>query len=705
MPISTIPNLPTRVPETEQILKSPQARARNRWLSTTMVNMTGRYLNSSSPNDGNTQLINQPASSSACFINYKLFYILLGSLVLAILFREQIFSTHIFENVGILDLVDISSSKPWVFVTASSPYALEKGCRDFKGIFLEGFIPTPSILLKLLQERERLQESTIICSPPPFNFRQFFRDPVSNNFQTVFYVENGLSAAFDDGFSNWTRAYGPNKDIEDLIDETCLQRRIKTRRKINCAINEIPVLRAGSFWARWNLEARALYLRILEVPNENVNAKERLEEMAHEAFLRQLVTHHLNEPSLYPSAVSPIPKHRLIDAGHCVIVSKNEDPNYNGPKATCLPTFLIIGAQKSGTDELAVWLNRNQYNRRMDGGVEVHFFDCVGRGLGSGRFSCDRKRSFLMKDHHSESREILTGNDTVKLKTDFSWNLVNKASPYLDDVWKNYLRLGHLNSKNFYRVTGRTLIYDKSPSYIDMADPRDVARLIPRGKFIILTRDPVPRLLSAYFQFCDNPELNHDDSPCTIEEFERLVLDLSKGRLDLVTEDKTLPRRLNFMRAAKHGEYINFIQEWTKYFWVDTDMLDKQFLIVDQHHFRFIPLAVLYAVESFTGNRGGFRHYPYQPKQKNGFWVLGDYSKATHPTHTKNMSPETEKLLREYYRPSILGLKRMIMDPTGPVTFGCGALDSFPPEYVSANPVFFDGKDRFQLPPWIKNFE
>ena len=46
----------------------------------------------------------------------------------------------------------------------------------------------------------------------------------------------------------------------------------------------------------------------------------------------------------------------------------------------CCVDVWVVGVQKASTDELAVWLNFNVYSRRLDGGVEIHYFDCVGRG-------------------------------------------------------------------------------------------------------------------------------------------------------------------------------------------------------------------------------------------------------------------------------------------------------------------------------------
>ena len=79
----------------------------------------------------------------------------------------------------------------------------------------------------------------------------------------------------------------------------------------------------------------------------------------------------------------PLPKFQ-VDAGSCwqdvtKPLQDYQKDSLTFPVGHCLPTFLVVGVQKGGTDELAVWLNFNVYQRRLDGGVELHFFDCVGR--------------------------------------------------------------------------------------------------------------------------------------------------------------------------------------------------------------------------------------------------------------------------------------------------------------------------------------
>jgi hypothetical protein len=173
----------------------------------------------------------------------------------------------------------------------------------------------------------------------------------------------------------------------------------------------------------------------------------------------------------------------------------------------------------------------------------------------------------------------------------------------------------------------KAVVFEKSPSYIDLADPRDVARLLPRAKMVFLTRDPVPRLLSAYFQYCEGSDqmVRPAGDNCTIEEFERLAMQLTNTDSAFVGHNE---RHFAFIRAAKYGKYEEFLSKWLHVFWTeDSSIRDKQFLCIDADHFRVHPKAVLYAIESFVGIHGS-RHFEYNPKMKDGYYVYGYTSKA-----------------------------------------------------------------------------
>jgi hypothetical protein len=125
----------------------------------------------------------------------------------------------------------------------------------------------------------------------------------------------------------------------------------------------------------------------------------------------------------------------MVDSAYCEEVSSTTDLEFSGTKARCMPTYLIIGAQKSGTDELSVFLNRNTlFQRRMDGGQEVHFFDCVGRGKGQHeafRTSCVRLRTSLI---NTDDPFSAPGASHA-----FSWDDISSESPFVVSLFTLFL--------------------------------------------------------------------------------------------------------------------------------------------------------------------------------------------------------------------------------------------------------------------------
>ena len=85
------------------------------------------------------------------------------------------------------------------------------------------------------------------------------------------------------------------------------------------------------------------------------------------------------------------PAHQLylspfqVDAGTCVLSDPNQhslSTSETEPVVACLPSFVIIGAMKSGTAELQLWLSQHPHLHRwggpwISGAGEAHFFDRV----------------------------------------------------------------------------------------------------------------------------------------------------------------------------------------------------------------------------------------------------------------------------------------------------------------------------------------
>jgi len=505
--------------------------------------------------------------------------------------------------------------------------------------------------------------------------------------------ESGTDAAFDPAFVPWARELSIAK-AEDWIDESC-----KLRRNPRCSIREIGILRAAYLWKHLADEAlhakyKGFFVRFVHVSNPSNAPLAVTHRLSHKALIDQILIHqhdvtirlglNYSNASLYNDQIRKVPLEKPIDAGSCWI-SKERGMR-------CLPSFLIIGAQKAGTDELSVWLNFNPYHKRLDGGAETHFFDCVGRGLGKERGPCYRPRPFSGGNKALFTQDMQTKNDSA----DWSWDSVRLHSPFMDDhLFEFYIRLGRLYPDMYFRQPSRTLMYEKTPSYSDLANPNDVARLLPSVKLVFLTRDPVPRLYSSYWQSCDS--IPKTEPLCNDTEFEEIVGDLLFNKS--WTPGARFGRYATMHRAMVHGMYAKTLQPW-----VDAFSSKNQMLIVDAHHMRIVPQAVVYAVETFVGNRGKLRHREYKPRWENGYWVLGDYSKAKHPSHpsTGGMSANLTVLLKEFYRPHIEQYRDFLTRHGDVVAQGCVG-EPFPPELRTAHPDLFVGKghNSFALPPWV----
>jgi len=411
--------------------------------------------------------------------------------------------------------------------------------------------------------------------------------------------------------------------------------------------------------------------------------------LAHAALLDRVGA----TPTPPPSPPPPLrdrPLLKPVDAGSCW---KLPPPRpQSGVFARCLPTLLIIGAQKAGTDELAVWLNFNEYQRRLDGGPETHFFDCVGRGRGQTRDPCFRGRNMAMAVYQHSPRYGLNSNDTTGGY--WSWDRFRRESRFnrVDELWPRYARLGQLNKRGYYLRPSRALMFEKSPSYSDLADVRDVARLLPSVKLVFLTRDPVARLYSSYWQMCLDADKERR-ARCGVDDYERLVHNIVRGVDDV---DKEMHR------AAAHGFYGRVLRPWLERF-----TRKNQIFVVDAHLFHFFPTAVVYAIESVVGNRGAMRHHAYKPRWENGYWTLGEYSKATHPSHDRGREPSANvtAMLTKWYEPHILEYVDLLAEFDDVVALG-GTYEAVPDAVRALHPDLFraaSGRDaqRFVHPPWV----
>jgi hypothetical protein len=693
-----------------------------------------------------------------CFITISILLLLLFTLSLISSTTHKWQSLHSFLQTFYSSGSSSSRSKKNILqstctiITATSPRALHHACQSIKDtIPYDDLSSLVNIFTNNNNNNNEYPTTTWCIINGPIDLRLLSHNNNDNNnipCNLKIYIEDGRDAAFDYEFYQsmaWSSHVQLESEMEteDWIDEICYVRRLRIGKGNGfCSIKEIPILRSFRKW--FLLTQQVLQFNHFMMEGNNVEiitipfAKRGIGHVLnHRELMRDLtsIVKHLfldedfhviimkEEEEDNIELLPEIPKEIPIDAGTCTIVAVSDSSNKKNhggggsgsgattiPYAHCLPSFLIIGAQKAGTDELAVWLNFNPYHRRMDGGPETHFFDCIGRGRGQDREPCKRGRSYQMSYSQSAPGIAILSINSTNTKY-WSWEKLRKQARHnrVDELWQRYARIGQLDRNSYYKTPSRTLIFEKSPSYSDLADVRDIVRLLPSVKLIFLTRDPVARLFSSYWQFCKDTGFSKNNHvKCSVEHYEELVIQLTTtthyhggggGSSSSNNIDPT------FLRSAEHGLYAKYLRTWCKYF----NWRKNQILILDAHEFHYLPQGVIYAIESFVGNRGSTRHHTYKPQWKDGYWVLGDYSKANHPsTSNSNRQPNTTivELLKQWYKPSILEYIDLLKEYDGNVIVRGIVGENLPIEIRNQHPTLFEttNKNNFILPPWVREY-
>lgn len=346
-----------------------------------------------------------------------------------------------------------------------------------------------------------------------------------------------------------------------------------------------------------------------------------------------------------------------IDAGYCVEqanlkkLSMEKRTSLVFPVAHCLPSFLLIGAQKAGTDELAVWLNQLFYARRLDGGVEIHFFDCLGRGKGWNRSPCSRaRRPKMLYDSHAGMENLTIARENGQ-KLAFAWNDLRKESNYVSSWWEKYLELGNMFYTGYKR---HAMTFEKTPAYMDLGHPMDMMRMMPSAKLIFMLRDPVQRFISSYFQMCSGmyQTVHNCTYPDMQQRFETLSADF-----DPTATDRFDQNSVDFFvhRGIAHSLYSYWLMKWRAAF------PDQQIMIVFSEHFRVFPQGVIFAIESFLGLTESRQHHQFHPiKTNKGYYVLGGYSKANNPSHKEAPPADLLQQLQAFFNPYSVQLRNLI---------------------------------------------
>ena len=140
------------------------------------------------------------------------------------------------------------------------------------------------------------------------------------------------------------------------------------------------------------------------------------------------------------------------DAGMCIL----EKDSLRNREFRCLPSFFIAGVMKGGTGALMNMLNKHpllQSGKGIDGKNEMHFFG-----------------------HEEASEQLDTGG------TECAWYRYSKMFPISTNV---------------------KYTFDKSPDYIRNKEALiQIRTMLPSSKIIVILRNPVKRLISAFNHHC-----------------------------------------------------------------------------------------------------------------------------------------------------------------------------------------------------------
>ncbi|CAH1793587.1 unnamed protein product [Owenia fusiformis] len=179
------------------------------------------------------------------------------------------------------------------------------------------------------------------------------------------------------------------------------------------------------------------------------------------------------------------------------------------------PAFIIIGAQKCGTQALATFLDLHSHLHRSRQ-FEVHFFD-------------------------------------KRLPKNYSYDWYLDAMP---------------------SVPASHMGFEKTPAYLDMANPKDIYNMNKDVKLIVIICDPVDRAMSAYLH-----RREHGIFPNN-SEFGDVAIN-KWGQVNKTCD------------VIERGLYVNYIKKYLKYFPLD------QMLFLDKANYKQDPFAALRTVESF----------------------------------------------------------------------------------------------------------
>lgn len=214
------------------------------------------------------------------------------------------------------------------------------------------------------------------------------------------------------------------------------------------------------------------------------------------------------------------------------------------------------------------------------------------------------------------------------------------------------------------------IAFEKTPAYVDQANPIDIASVVPGAKIMVILRNPMERLHSAYWHICHMDELKN----CNAQQFRSWVATAFKAaQVDKRKVD------INAVRGISNGLYVEYMQTW-----FDAFPQPGRFLIMFSDEFQRDPFETLRGIEKYFG----LRHYNFKKiaKQRHGMWALSSYSKvyseASKPPGYSKLADDKEmsQTLNALYSGSIRRLREFLLQKNK----------------TSSTPIFIQ-----RLPKWI----
>mmetsp|Transcript_7840 Transcript_7840/g.8987 ORF Transcript_7840/g.8987 Transcript_7840/m.8987 type:complete len:212 (+) Transcript_7840:3-638(+) len=188
---------------------------------------------------------------------------------------------------------------------------------------------------------------------------------------------------------------------------------------------------------------------------------------------------------------------------------------------------------------------------------------------------------------------------------------------------------------------------------MDRSAPFDVFNIIPGARIMVILRNPVKRLHSAYWHFCSYSKI----SICNAQGFRSWVLTaLQDSRAKNQRDRVAVPA----VRALASCLYVDYLESWFRIF-----NKPKAFLVLFTEEFQQSPFETLHRIEEYYG----LHHYDFRAvaKQVNGYYVLNQGSKvireASKPKGYSKLDEDIEMktTLEKMFRPSIKRLRDFLI--------------------------------------------